>query len=257
MCFPHDARPPIAPMAGASVDGQDLELLARDGNRLAAFAGRASAPSGSGVLILPDVRGLSRFYEELALRFAESGVDALAIDPFGRTAGVSKREAGFDHAAHVSRTTWDGTRADAEAGAGWLRHERAVGALFVLGFCFGGRLAFLSSADEALAPSGVVGFYGVPVGPPRNDIPAPIDLVDQMRGPVLGLFGGADQAIPAEAVTRFDEALSEAHIEHELVTYPGAPHSFFDRKYEEYAKESADAWRRVLDFIRERSVEGS
>nr|MDQ3553253.1 dienelactone hydrolase family protein [Chloroflexota bacterium] len=210
-------------------------------------------PGGAGVVILPDVRGLSRFYEELTLRFADSGVDAVAIDYFGRTTGVGKREEGFDHAAHVSRTTWRGLRADGQAGAAWLRDERAVRTLFVVGFCFGGRLAFLSSADSGLAPTGVIGFYGVPVGPPRNDIPAPIELVHQMRSPVLGLFGGTDRTIPGEALTRFDEALSEARVEHELVTYPGAPHSFFDRKHEEYAEESGDAWRRVLDFIRARS----
>ncbi len=257
MCFADDSRPPTAALAGAAVDGGDLELVAADGTRFAAYRATASAHSGHGVLILPDVRGLSRFYEELALRFAESGVAAVAIDYFGRPAGVGKRDEGFDHAAHVAQTTWDGLRADAQAGATWLRHQRAVRTLFVVGFCFGGRLAFLSSADAGLAPSGVIGFYGVPVGPPRNDIPAPIDLVDSMRSPLLGLFGGADPAIPAEAVTRFDEALSEAGVEHELVTYPGAPHSFFDRKHEEYAEESGDAWRRVLQFIRVPSTEST
>ncbi len=253
MCFPYDSRPPIAPMAGASVDGQDLELVADDGNRFAAFRATASAPSGAGVLILPDVRGLNRFYEELSLRFAEAGLDALAIDYFGRTAGVGKREEGFDYASHVAQTSWAGLRADAHVAAERLRDEGRIRSLFVVGFCFGGRLAFLAGADGDLAATGVIGFYGVPVGPPRNDIPAPIDLVDRMRSPLLGLFGGADQAIPADAVARFDGALSEAGVEHELVTYPGAPHSFFDRKQEEYAEESADAWRRVLEFVRERS----
>ncbi|MBA2275278.1 MAG: dienelactone hydrolase family protein [Chloroflexi bacterium] len=254
MCFQTDSRPPILPMAGAAVDSRDLELAAVDGNRFSAMAALASERPEAGILILPDIRGLHPYYEELALRFAEAGLDAVAIDYFGRTAGVGKRAAGFDHADHVAQITWAGTRSDGRAAAAWLRDERGARALFVVGFCLGGRLAFLSAADPILATSGVIGFYGVPVGPPRNDIPAPIDLVGEISSPVLGLFGGADASIPAEAVARFEVALSEAGIDHELVTYPDAPHSFFDRKQEDYAEESAAAWRRVLGFIRSRAT---
>ena len=88
MCFDHDSRPPIAPIAGGALDGALVELTARDGNRFAAFRARPSGPARAAVVILPDVRGLHPYYEELALRFAERGVDALAIDWFGRTAGV-------------------------------------------------------------------------------------------------------------------------------------------------------------------------
>jgi carboxymethylenebutenolidase len=70
-----------------------------------------------------------------------------------------------------------------------------------------------------------------------------------MHGPVLGLFGGADEGIPPDQVQAFDSALAEAGVEHELVTYPGAPHSFFDRSYEEHAEACEDAWRRVLGFL--------
>ncbi len=55
-------------------------------------------------MVLPDVRGLHPFYEELALRFAEAGVDAIAIDYFGRTAGVGKRGADFEYMPHVGQT---------------------------------------------------------------------------------------------------------------------------------------------------------
>jgi carboxymethylenebutenolidase len=63
-------------------------------------------------------------------------------------------------------------------------------------------------------------------------------------------MGGADPAIPAETVAVFDQALTTAGVEHEVVTYDGAPHSFFDRKYDDFADESADAWKRALEFIR-------
>jgi carboxymethylenebutenolidase len=70
-----------------------------------------------------------------------------------------------------------------------------------------------------------------------------------MRCPVLGLFGGADPAIPVEQVEEFDRRLDEAGVDHEIVIYPDAPHSFFDRSYEEHAGASSDAWRRVLGFL--------
>jgi carboxymethylenebutenolidase len=71
-----------------------------------------------------------------------------------------------------------------------------------------------------------------------------------MRGtPILALMGGADQGIAAADVAAFEAALAAAGVEHEVVTYEGAPHSFFDRKQEQFAQASEDAWRRTLDFI--------
>jgi len=62
-------------------------------------------------------------------------------------------------------------------------------------------------------------------------------------------MGGADEGIPREAIDELDRALTETGVEHELIVYPTAPHSFFDRKLEKFADASADAWRRVLDFV--------
>ena len=70
-----------------------------------------------------------------------------------------------------------------------------------------------------------------------------------MTAPILALQGGDDPGIPAEESQAFDEALTAAGVEHEVVIYPGAPHSFFDRKFEEFAAESKDAWNRVLTFV--------
>jgi carboxymethylenebutenolidase len=260
MCFDHDSRPPIAPISGAAVDHEDVTLTASDGNRFAGFRARPSAPTGAGIVILPDVRGLHRYYEELALRFAEAGVDALAIDYFGRTAGVGKREEGFDYQEHVAQLTWEGVQADIRAAAEALSPDVGGGngtggaadgaspSLFTVGFCMGGRLSFdAATLDVPLA--GVIGFYGWPVGPHRSGSPAPADAVDQFSCAVLGLFGGADQGIPTAAVDQFEQALTNSNVDHEIVTYPGAPHSFFDRKATEFAGESEDAWARVRGFI--------
>ena len=243
MCFDLDSVPPIPRIEGGAVDHQDLELDAADGNRLAAFGALPEEPADVGVVIIPDVRGLYRFYEELALRFAERGIAAVAIDFYGRTAGVAKRGEDFDYPEHRAQTTPEGVQADVRAGVDWLR-EQGAESIFTVGFCFGGRHSWLAAA-AGHGLNGAVGFYGMPAG----DSPSPIEVAPQMDAPILALQGGADQHITAEHNAAFDEALSEAGVEHEVIAYPGAPHSFFDRKQEEFAEASEDAWHRTLDFL--------
>src|SRR5437762_13759905 len=105
MCFELDSEPPIPAISGAAVSHDDVVLEAADGNRFAAFLATPEEPSAVGVVVLPDVRGLYRFYEELALRFGERGYAAIAIDYFGRTAGVDRRGDDFEYAEHVRQTT--------------------------------------------------------------------------------------------------------------------------------------------------------
>jgi carboxymethylenebutenolidase len=113
----------------------------------------------------------------------------------------------------------------------------------------GGRLSFDLLTRPELGLAGAVGFYGWPAGTHRTGTPSPQDSVGEMHGALLGLFGGADQGIPPEAVEAFDIALDGAAVDHEVVSYPNAGHSFFDRKQAEFASESADAWRRILEFV--------
>ncbi len=252
MCFDLDSRPPIAPIGGGSLDQARLMLTADDRNRFAAFRAREAEATGTAIVILPDVRGLHPYYEELALRFAERGIDAIAIDWFGRTAGAEARDEGFDFMPHVAQTTWAGITIDIKATVEEVRtpDEGRPGAerAFVIGFCLGGRMAFLA-ATLGLELAGVIGLYGPVVGAGRNDAPAPIDVVERFEAPVLGLFGGADGSIPAESVAAFDARLAEAGVEHRLITYPDAPHSFFDRKAAEYSQTSARAWDEILRFV--------
>jgi len=246
MCFDLDSAPPIPAVSGAAVSHDDLVLEVSDGNRFAAFLATPEEPSSVGVVILPDVRGLYRFYEELALRFAERGYPALAFDYFGRTAGIEKRDDDFEYMPHVQQTTPAGVQADVAA---CVEHMRAGGAtsVFTVGFCFGGRNSWLASAGgHGLA--GAIGFYGRP-GQGNDGSPGPIQRAGEMAAPILALQGGDDPGIPVEDSQAFDRALSKAGVEHEVVIYAGAPHSFFDRKHEEFAADSEDAWNRVLGFL--------
>ena len=107
MCFDHDSRPPIAPIAGGALDAR-CRAHGRGRQPVRAFLARAAEPTGAGIVILPDVRGLHPYFEELALRFAEHGVDAIAIDYFGRTAGIGDRGDDFEYMPHVAQTTYAG-----------------------------------------------------------------------------------------------------------------------------------------------------
>jgi carboxymethylenebutenolidase len=246
MCHDPDSSPPIPRIYGAAVSHEDLVLEAADGNRLAAFATSPDAPSGVGIVILPDVRGLYRFYEELALRFAERGHAAIAIDYFGRTAGVGKRGDDFEFMPHVEQTREKTVRADTCAAVEWLRIAGSR-SIFTVGFCFGGRKSWLATlSGHGLA--GAVGFYGRP-GPGKDGSLGPTQRACDLAAPILALMGGDDPGIPVEDAEAFDRALTKAGIEHDVVVYPGAPHSFFDRKHEEFAEASADAWQRVLAFL--------
>jgi carboxymethylenebutenolidase len=245
MCFEPDSSPPIPVIRGAAVSHEDLVLEAADGNRFAAFAATPEEPSRIGVVILPDVRGLYRFYEELVLRFAERGMAAIAFDYFGRTAGAEKRGDDFEYWPHVEQTTAAGVQADVAACVARLRRQGAR-SIFTVGFCFGGRHSWLAAAGgHSLA--GAIGFYGRP-GLGADGSPGPTQQAGELGAPILGLMGGADAGIPVDEVRAFEQALADAVVEHEIEVYDGAPHSFFDRKQEEFADASEDAWRRVLAF---------
>jgi carboxymethylenebutenolidase len=250
MCFELDSVPPIPVIRGAAVSHEDLVLEANDGNTFAAFAATPDEPGDVGIVILPDVRGLYRFYEELALRFAERGMAAVALDYFGRTAGAVKRDDDFEYMPHVDKTTTEGVQADVGAAVEYLRAKGAR-AVFTVGFCFGGRNSWLSAAGgHGLA--GAIGFYGRS-GEGRDGTPGPAQRAAEIDAPILALQAGADQHISAADNAAFDEALTAAGVEHEVVTYDGAPHSFFDRSQEQFAAASDDAWTRVLAFIESRS----
>jgi carboxymethylenebutenolidase len=253
MCYPPGARPPevpldlLPPMIGGA-GGQDATLTSADGTKFRAYLAGASG-GDAGVVIAPDVRGLHPFYEELAERFASAGIHAIAFDYFGRTSGIERRSDDFDYMPHVRQTTPKTVFADIAASRAQLEKETKARRTFVLGFCFGGRIAFLSSA-EVQGLAGVVGFYGR-LGKRENDPwPVPAEEARRMRAPVLGLFGGDDPGIPATDIAAFDDALGSAKASHNINTYPGAPHSFFDRSFNEHKAECDDAWRRILAFMK-------
>ena len=245
MCFETTARPPAPPRTGF-LDRHERLTLRSDADFAATFA-RTTRENAPGVVVLPDVRGLHPYYEALAEAFADAGVHALAIDLYGRTAGAEPRGDDFEWQPHRAAATDEGVLADVRAAIAELRSRGAV-SVFVMGFCFGGRAAFLSATLDDVA--GVVGFYGWPTRASENGT-SPVEeaRAGNFRTPVLALYGGADEGIPESDVQAFAQALSDAGVLHETVVYEGAPHSFFDRAMAEHTDACADAWRLMLRFF--------
>ena len=244
MCHTNAARPPLPPIMGGSTDEGDLVLAAADGNRFMAYAARAAKATGAGIVVMPDVRGLHPFYKDLARRFAQAGVDAVAIDYFGRTAGLSERPDDFDFRTHIGQTKPETIATDVAAGIAYLRSAAggAPESVYTVGFCFGGAQSWRQSAAQPDL-AGSIGFYGIPS--------RVRDVIPQMQAPLLLLLAGNDQATTQEDFAEFDRELTQAGVPHQMVVYEGAPHSFFDRSFEQHKDASADAWRQMLAFIKE------
>ena len=253
MCFPPEAVPPPLPESRVLVEEPpasfDLTLEAADGTELMATYALAPGQGGTGVLVLPDIRGLFDYYRNLTRSFAQAGYSAIAIDYFGRTAGTGPRGAGFEHKPHVLQTRPEQVRLDLRAARDHLATVSGATAFATVGFCFGGTQSYLATTDAELGLAGAVSFYGGLDETKFQVFPHPADEAPRMRGPLLALYGGADQSIPQRLRDEFDAALTAAGVEHDFVVYPGAPHSFFDRSHDDFTDECADAWERTLSFL--------
>ncbi len=244
MCHDDASRPPAPPRQEEVGETALLSLVAADGTDFsAAYAAPAASPR-VGVVVLPDIRGLHAYYVALAERFAEAGVAAIAVDYFGRTAGLADggiRTEEFDWQSHLSQATSEGVDADIAAAIEYLRGlTRPDLPVIVLGFCFGGSHAWRQSAG-ALDVAGCVGFYGRPgmVG----------DAAERAAKPVVMIIAGADAATPVADQHALAETMRAAGADVVEAVYEGAPHSFFDRGFAEWTEACQDAWRQVLRLV--------
>ncbi len=225
----------------------DFHLTADDSNRPMAYCAQAPAPSGVGVVIIPAMRGLNRFHKELAERFAGIGIDAVAFDYYGRQAPDGPRGEEFDFEHHYELIQRPEARAgidaDVRAAVDFLfsMEGRKIGSVFTMGFCFGAAISWWQSAVEPRL-AGCIGLYGI--------TPHARGVIPQMRHPLLLLMGGNDKFVSREEIADFERALEQAGVPFESHVYPGAPHSFFDRRFEEHREAEASASAQILDFMR-------
>ena len=239
MCFSSDQHPPLPPRTSDVGEHGPTVLTAADGTRLAAFDAVPVTRRGASLVLLPDIRGMHPYYTDLAIAFAQAGIDTVAIDPYARTAGLSDRGAGFVFRPHADALERSSLASDVRAAKDRLA-SRSDDPVFTLGFCrFGAESWALSATD--LGAAGCMGFYGKPG--------SVLELVPSMTAPLLILAAGADAATSPEENAAFDRALSDAGVDHEFVEYAGAPHSFFDRSFAQWEEACSDAWKRMLGFV--------
>src|SRR3984893_16213377 len=207
MCYSDAARPPLPPIGGAAADQGDTTLTSSDGTKFMAYFARASKPTGAGMVVMPDVRGLHQFYKELAQRFAEAGIDAVAIDYFGRTAGIGDRSDAFEYQPHLEKSTQEDIAKDVAAAIAYLKAKDggAGKSVFTVGFCVGGSSSWNQSA---LNPdlNGCIGFYG---RPPRSE-----PYIAKMKAPLLLPVAGAAPATSLEVSRDFEGQLKAAKVDH-------------------------------------------
>jgi carboxymethylenebutenolidase len=246
MCHDADARPPAPPADVLPEPRQidrtsDLRLTSADGTPVAAYEAVPVGEPRGRIVVLPDVRGLHPYYRALAERFAESGLHAVAIDYFGRTAADQPRDDAFDYRTHVKQVTPQQVTDDVASAAAHLS-AWAPEPVFTVGFCFGGGHSWRLAA-QGVDLAGAIGFYGRPA------------LVEEAIStgrnvpPVLMLIAGADRATPVDDSLALADRLRTAGAEVTARVFEGAPHSFFDRSFAEHAKDCDEAWRLLLEFV--------
>ena len=240
MCHDTDSRPPAPPRSGDVAERGTLTLTSTDGTEVAAAYAAPAGEARVGIVLLPDIRGLHPYYVALAERFAEAGLPALAVDLFGRTAELPEtgtRGQDFDWQTHIPQVTAAGVDADVTAAIAYLRERtRPDLPVVTVGFCFGGSHSWRLAGNGDVDLAGSVGFYGRPG----------LTGEEPAVRPTLMVIAGADAATPVEEQLALAERLRAGGAEVETAVYDGAPHSFFDRAYGDWAEACDDVWRRVL-----------
>jgi len=221
-------------------------------------------PEGDGrfpiVVVVSEIFGVHEHIADVARRFAKLGYLAVAPELFVRQ-GDAKATSDVNtlFATIISKVPDAQVMGDIDASIAWAKANGGDGArLGVTGFCWGGRITWLYAAHNPALKAGVA-WYGRLVGATSPLQPAfPIDVVDRLHAPVLGLYGGADTGIPLDSVERMKAALahgSEAARRSQFIVYPHAQHAFhadYRPNYDEAA--ARDGWQRCLDWMRANGV---
>jgi carboxymethylenebutenolidase len=213
-----------------------------------------TAPTAA-VIVIQEAFGVNPHIEDVTRRFADAGYHAVAPDMFHRTGGgvVDYSDFGAIIPHFVGIGDDNAILADVDAALDYLRGigfaDRRIG---IVGFCFGGRVTFLTAVNRSLGAA--VGFYGGGIVTARfPQFPALVGDITRIDTPWLGLFGDLDQSIPVEDVELLREALANAPVPSEVVRYADAEHGFHcdarDARDAYNAAAAKDAWDRTLDWF--------
>jgi carboxymethylenebutenolidase len=207
--------------------------------------------------MVQDAFGVHAYIQDVCRRLAKAGYCAVAPSLYSRYGDTSTAMQMSDVLAIVSKVPDAEVLADFDASVKWAAADgNDTNRLGITGFCWGGRIVWLYSAHNQNVKAAVA-WYGAVTGNKNERTPQhPIDLVDRMNAPVLGLYGAADQLIPVASVEQMQAAMKAAGKRAEIVVYPGAPHGFHaDFRPDLYKKEAAeDGWNRLLAWFRQNGV---
>jgi len=205
------------------------------------------------ILVAMEVFGLHEYIKDVVRRFAKLGAFAVAPDYYFRKGVDLTKITDFKELMPIVNAKPDAELvADLDASAAWAKSEGGdTSRLGMIGFCRGGRAVWIYAAQSSALKAGVA-FYGSLVDPQNPLWPkSPIQLAPEMKAPVLGLYGDADQGIPVSQVEQMKEALKAAGKTAEFKIYPGAPHAFHADYRPSYRKEAAeDAWRKMIEWFK-------
>lgn len=210
------------------------------------------------IVVVQEIFGVHEHIKDICRRLAKLGYLAIAPDLYVRQGDVSNiKEIPDIIAKVVSKVPDKQVMSDLDATVAWVKKSGKgdTEKLGITGFCWGGRIVWLYSAHNANVKAGVA-WYGRIVGKPDELHPKnPIDLVEALKAPVLGLYGEADTGIPKESVEKMRQALKDAKKPGEIVLYPETPHGFYADYRPTYRKENAeDAWKRLQAWFKKHGV---
>jgi carboxymethylenebutenolidase len=255
--LPIAAQTMITTSAEGLVAGE-VKVPTKDGDMVAYRAMPATGTGFPVVLVVQEIFGVHEHIKDVCRRFAKLGYFAIAGEMFARQGDVSKMtEIPKIISEVVSKVPDSQVLADLDACVAYAKStgKANVDKLAVTGFCWGGRITWLYAAHNQNVKAGGA-WYGRLVGAASPMNPAhPIDLVDKINAPVLGLYGGADQGIPNDTVEKMRETLKAKGKKSEIILYPDTPHAFHADYRPSFRKEQAeDAWKKLAEWFKKNGV---
>ncbi len=209
------------------------------------------------VLVVQEIFGVHEHIKDVCRRFAHLGYLAIAPELYARQGDVAKLTDRDQIRAIVGQVPDEQVMGDLDAAVAWAKASGKGDAerLGITGFCWGGRIVWLYAAHSPKLKAGVA-WYGRLVGESRPLQPKhPLDLVAELKAPVLGLYGGADKGIPVETVERMQTAMKALGKTAEIVIYPDAPHAFHADYRPSYREGPAkDGWGRLQAWFKQHGV---
>lgn len=234
-----------------------VDIPARDGHIPAYRAMPAKGTTFPVVLVVQEIFGVHEHIKDVCRRFAKLGYLAIAPDMYFRQGDVTQLKDNKEIFEKVVNFVPDTqVMSDLDGAVAWATRNRGdTKRLGITGFCWGGRITWLYAAHNANVKAGVA-WYGRLVGDKTKMTPQhPLDVVEKINAPVLGLYGGADASIPNDTVERMREALKARNKPSDIVLYPDTPHAFHADYRPSYRKEQADdGWKRAVAWFKQHGV---